>query len=699
MHQENVHRLATSQNSSQSKTQMSTSRKRLLAGLRSGKKIFLLKDKVPAPVIVTVFLGATIFIIIFTTAKPSSLDPKGQHKPIEDQGATTTCHQHIDNHTSRNTQTSVDEQIDDGIAERGETLPHVDSCSFTTGFRRRLAATVAEVEREIHRLAGKRGVIDANWSLKLAAVAEELDPRIALRTKSSWDYSARLPGMKPVPQPENGTRHVCPEVYLGPKHSSHYGQTGMKTQKCSYVPDFKNVLTVVLPAISWTPNITNFVIEQIRKFYDVPIIAAVDSADEIEIERNVSKLSVEKVPQGYEKEGRFMNELTKKITTPFILIATSLAHFNNQSSLERLVRVLDELQNVKVVGGAARDLDGHWIHGCLQQRMANYEAHYSMGYYYSKYECMYCDDLLTPFLTTTAFLRKIQFTEDLSGNALYRDWFAKVLVNGHLTMVCPDVMFYVSNHPNITKQQWLKVAKHWSLEKIVSYDGKEYRFDCSSVGITCKNPLTIIQSFLLPPCCRAVMEKYLGYLIDYAKEHNLAHELQVGSALGAMKMDGYLPWDFDMDIIFECKDYETWLKSGKFLKPKHCNPTVSSKNIYITVRCPNFFLELYCHEYNATSQQFLPEEYQHIPTTIKYSGKDVVVSANPGLHTRNRMGIDSLKHAAHWRTLKVSKIGKAKGGYDHPGIWNPCRNPKHHSCLDRYPGDGNLPFKDPFLQL
>ncbi|XP_068219696.1 uncharacterized protein [Palaemon carinicauda] len=662
-----------------------------------GRKVFLFKDKVPTPVIITVFLGATFFLIIFTTGKPSSLDPVGRNKAIEEQEAVIPCHQD-DNTTCLDTQTSVNEQNDDGIAKRGDSLLYKESCSFTTGFRRRLAATVAEVEREIHRLAGKKGVVDANWSLKLAAVAEELDPRIALREKSTWDYSAYLPGMNPAPQLENGTRHVCPELYHGPKHSSHYGQTRMQPEKCSYVPDFSNVLTIFLPASSWTPNVTNFVIEQIRRYYDVPIIAAVSITDEPEIDRNFSDLHVEKVAKGF-KEGKFMNELIKKITTPFVLIATSLSHFNNQSSLERLVRVLDELQSVKVVGGAARDLDGHWIHGCLQQRMANYEARYSMGYYYSKYECMYCDDLLTPFVTTTSFLHKVRFTEDLTGNALYRDWFAKVLVDGHLTMVCPDVMFYVSNHPNITEKQWLKMAKHWNLEKIISYDGNEYKFECSSVGITCKNPLTTIQSFLLPPCCRAMMEKYLGYLTDYGKKNNLAHELQLGSALGALKMDGYLPWDFDMDLIFECQDYEKWLKSAKFLKPVHCNPTVSRKNIYITVRCPNFFLELYCHDFNVTSQQFLPEEYQHIPTTIKYSGKDVIVSANPGLHTRNRMGLDSLKHAAHWRTLKVSKIGKAKGGYDRPGIWNPCKKSKHHSCLDRYPGDGNLPFKDPFLQL
>ncbi|KAK7085113.1 hypothetical protein SK128_002661 [Halocaridina rubra] len=566
-------------------------------------------------------------------------------------------------------------------------------CSLAVEHRRRLAASLVEVQREIHRLAGKQTIIDAKWSLKIAAVAEELDPRLLLVTKANWDYSARLPDM-PALAP-NKDRHVCPEVYHGPMYDAPYNQHGMDPESCTYVPKFNKVLTVVLPAFKWSTHEISFVTSQIRNVHDIPIIAIVPSVIDIE---NMTNITIQKASENSD-EAKILNSVVGSIKTPYVLMGTDLAHFSNQSSLERLVRVLDEVKEVKIVAGAARDISGHWTHGCLQMKMANYQAFYTTGYYHSKYECMYCDDILTPFVASVQLMKDMPFTKNLSSAAMYRDWFAHVRSTGHLSMVCPDVMFFVNNHTSMNQSDWLMIAKKWSLEKILSFDDKVYNFSCDSVGISCKNPLSIIRSYLLPPCCIAEMEKYLSYLTSYGLKHNLSHELQAGSALGAVKMGGYLPWDYDTDIVFECQDYPTWLKANTELKPTGCRTEVNQKYKYITVNCPHFFLELYCHHYNATSRIYLPKEYHNIPTTINYSGRDVIVSSNPGLHARNRMGIDSLKHAAHWRTLKVSSVGKAKGGYENPGVWNKCKNPKHHSCLDRHPGDGNLPFLQPFIIL
>ncbi|XP_071521555.1 uncharacterized protein [Panulirus ornatus] len=569
------------------------------------------------------------------------------------------------------------------------------AAALPVSIRRRFAFTLAQVQRLISRLSGTKATVDAKWALVLGSLMNELAPRLATDNSSTWDHSAILPGMKPKPFPPNRTRHVCPEVYFGRDYAKPFGQHSAEPVNCTDVPEFSSVLTAVLPAQSWQPETINFVIAQIRKLYDIPIITIVPEKAAIDDQGvTIVRYTNESLP-----EGRFLNQAIRQVKTPYAFIGYSLAHFSNQSSLERMVRVMDELPHVQVVGGAARDLLGHWTYGCLQQRMADYQATYTIGYYYSKYECMYCDDLLAPFSASAELLRRVPFTDKLTGPPMYRDWFAKVREAGHLAMVCPDVMFFLTHHVQMTRDQWKLVASHWALEKIHSYTGEVHEFACKDVGITCGSPLRIIGSFLLPPCCRATMERELGYLVDYGEANGIEYELQSGSALGAVKIGSYLPWDFDHDLVFVRHEYNKWLSmKGPYLEEKKCKLQVTARYYYITVYCPYFFLELYSHA-NFTSRQYLPVEYRDIPTSIMYAGRRTVVMSNPGLYTRNKLGIDILKHAAHWRTLKVTKIGKAKGGYENPGTWRRCRRPSHHSCQDRYPGDGDLPFMRPFLLL
>ncbi|XP_068203443.1 uncharacterized protein [Palaemon carinicauda] len=568
-----------------------------------------------------------------------------------------------------------------------------DPTVLSIDVRRRLAATVAEVYQEVVRLAGYHSFIDAKLALKLASVAEELDPRISVSLQSQKEYSATLVNVTKVKPLPSKSRHVCPEVYN--RTFDPFGQIGMQSEDCDYVPNFNKVLTVILPATSWTAERVNSVVKQIRSYYKIPIVSLVLSKDNIDT--SVPNLRIEMTKEGV-SESLAMNQLFKSIETPFVLIGTSLANFNNQSSLERLVRILDELEHVKVVGGAARDRRGLWMHGCLQQRMAVYEAHYALGYYYSKYECMYCDDLLTPFVTTVALLKKIPFQKDLSGHVMYRDWFAKLRVKGILSMACPDVMFYVLSHPKMNEKQWLLMAKQWTLEKITSFDNRVYVFECSSVGITCSAPLRTVASFQLAPCCRAQMDKYLLYLLKYGKKKNLDYELHAGSIMGALKMNRYLAWDYDHDISFLCKDFKAWKETNPVLEKIHCKTLVIANNKYLTVNCPNFFIELYCHKYNASTHQYLPAEYKDVPTVIRYAGRNIAVRANPGLYARNKYGFEWLKHESHWRTVENGLGSYMKAQYN-PVHWRSCKDPKHHSCLDHYPIDGNLPFQKPFLRL
>ncbi|XP_047486214.1 uncharacterized protein LOC125037208 [Penaeus chinensis] len=598
---------------------------------------------------------------------------------------------------------------------RGCPLPDAGALGaavLQVGHRRRLAQVVSEVSRQVARWPDAP---DAKWAWRLSEVAAELDPRLprapsllvsppsASSSSSSssshtsppassslpWDFSARLPDA--LPAKDNRSRSVCPEVYFG----SHYGwpfyQRGMEAKECQGVPPLYDVLTVLLPARHWPEQQLRRVRQAIAKEYRVRLIVISEGAISVE-----GMAGVRAVKANGLSAADNLNEAVKLVETPFVLLGESLAHFSNQSSLERLVRVLDDLDHVQVAGGAARDTRGHWSHGCLQQHMANYQAKYTLGYYHSKYECMYCDDLLTPFVTRTKLLQSLAFSAGLSGQAVYRDWFAKVRGAGHLAVLCPDVMFFLDSHVNMTADDWLPVARRWALQKVQAFDGREHLFSCESLDISCTDLMSIVDSFLIPPCCLALIADRVGRALEAAEERKLDYELQAGTVLGAVKFGSVLPWDIDLDVYVECGNQAQWMAiANAHLVGKDCSLRVYEADVYFSVICPKYMVEFVCHA--RLSRSALPEEYRNVPTWIEFGGRWTRASSNPGLYCRNHYGFEVLRHAQHWRLLPAPEMGGAKGGYDSAGQWRSCRMPGHHACLDRYPGDGNLPFLQPFL--
>lgn len=561
--------------------------------------------------------------------------------------------------------------------------------------KRRLASTIADVRREIHRLSGTKGFVDAKWAVKLAGIIEELDPRVTVdngpRQKEALPPSAG--GTSTLPKAK---RHVCPEIIRKYRYDVPYCQLGVDLENCDYVPKFRDVLTAVLPARSWEPLVTNIVIEGIRSNYDIPIIIIAPPGEKLyPTFKGVTVITANKDIE----DSDVMNDAVNRVKTPFIFLGLSLTNFNNQSSLERLVRVLDELDQTVVASGASRDLHGRWNHGCLQGRMADYQAHYAAGYYYSKYDCMFCDDVLNPCVIRTELLNKKPFTKGLNGQVVFRDWFATIRVLGYLALSCPDVMFYTTGPVKMNEKDWLVMAKQWKLEQIQSYDGQVFSFPCESVGISCFFPLHTVFSYLLPPCCRAMMDKLTGNIVRFAKRNNVRYQLTWGSALGAVKMGSRIPWDFDTDIWYDCGDFDKWQTFPDTPEGKGCSLTVFDRT-YFSIHCQGYFVDMGCYETKIDRLEFLPRGYQNIPTTINHSGHDLIVPPNPGLFVRNCIGLGDLKHKAHWRTKKIVDLtSKKDDAHYNPSPWNYCNDPSHHSCLMQFPTDGNLPFTDPFLHV
>ena len=51
------------------------------------------------------------------------------------------------------------------------------------------------------------------------------------------------------------------------------------------------------------------------------------------------------------------------------------------------------------------------------------------------------------------------------------------------------------------------------------------------------------------------------------KENNLTYSLDSGTALGAVRHGGFIPWDDDIDVGMPRKDYETFLRIAQDLLP------------------------------------------------------------------------------------------------------------------------------------
>lgn len=54
---------------------------------------------------------------------------------------------------------------------------------------------------------------------------------------------------------------------------------------------------------------------------------------------------------------------------------------------------------------------------------------------------------------------------------------------------------------------------------------------------------------------RSIEQEILDYVVGLCKEHNLKYFLLYGTLLGAVRHQGFIPWDDDIDIVLERKDY------------------------------------------------------------------------------------------------------------------------------------------------
>lgn len=114
--------------------------------------------------------------------------------------------------------------------------------------RRAFAKRILLIQREIEALAGKNATIDSVWAMELLAIAADLDSRITKEFNEDLNstYETQPSEISTNILPKK--RHVCPEVYRG-RSSDNSLQNNFIQLKCDFVPEFKDVITIIVSEI------------------------------------------------------------------------------------------------------------------------------------------------------------------------------------------------------------------------------------------------------------------------------------------------------------------------------------------------------------------------------------------------------------------------------------------------------------------
>lgn len=96
----------------------------------------------------------------------------------------------------------------------------------------------------------------------------------------------------------------------------------------------------------------------------------------------------------------------------------------------------------------------------------------------------------------------------------------------------------------------------------------------------------------------------LKCFIKVCETLNLKYYLVCGSALGAVKYNGFIPWDDDVDVALPRDDYDIFIKNAQCLFPEH----VFLQNYQSDSAFPYFFSKL-----RDSSTTYIEKSVAHLP--------------------------------------------------------------------------------------
>lgn len=399
--------------------------------------------------------------------------------------------------------------------------------------------------------------------------------------------------------------------------------------------------------------------------------------------------------------GTVWNALVSNVTTAVVLIGKDLIFFDMDAQLEMSLESLQSL-GVPIVGGAYRYTNGHWYIGCQQSAMRNYSLVYASGYDKSKSSCVYCDHIDGPFMAYTDLIVKIPFSEVLNNHTLYNDYFLSVSLRGYESIICPNSMFHLKDRKDtFAVQSWIDFANKWRFDHIV-IDSVKIQIPCAEQTFKCSGSRLndLREGIGLPPCCLQELADQIKFLMTVSEQHGIISAVAAGNLLGALKFNGILPWELDADIFFDntgnasysvIKSIESFFNNAGY---GIIEQALKSKAFNLYKKGSSWTVEWYggLHRRNHT-----PPYYKNLgiePTKINLDGSWLRTFANPALTSWLDYKPEIFRHSQHNRVHNIRYNAQYK-----PRDWLECKKPApgRHNCLEQYPTDGNLPFRDPRL--
>ena len=209
---------------------------------------------------------------------------------------------------------------------------------------------------------------------------------------------------------------ICPEKFMGKQldYGHPFFRKGFDPVPCKDFIPIEQLVTVLITMPEELPKPAQTYLEVMqgvaKYFPKIRVILATEKEIAPSMKDSISKLDItfENDIIADAKPGVLWQRLVEQVSSRYVLLASNLTHFDNDISLERMVRVLSYEPLVAFVGGAHRNLAGRWDIGCEQVSYKNLTATYMGGYYRSFNECLVCDFLSGPIMTKTEMLKKLK---------------------------------------------------------------------------------------------------------------------------------------------------------------------------------------------------------------------------------------------------------------------------------------------------
>ena len=497
----------------------------------------------------------------------------------------------------------------------------------------------------------------------------------------------------------NGTREVpdvqkilnssiiCPEIYNGPAEGFQ--------EKCSqnYRNRKSQLFTVLMDVRDWSssdlfnlPEITGNITAQ---YPGVKIKIGIN--DDSIYKPNSESITIDTFSLRQSNKEVWNILINDSPDTEFILLTRNLTSWDGYSDITRLLRVLLTYPNIAAAGGSIRNTDTKWYPDCHQLTLQAYGLKVEYGYDNSLEECMLCDYTSSTLLVRKKLANDLFHTNIPTVEVGFLDFSLSLKTKGLELLMCPDVMFYQSfTAPlNVTKDNLLPFIRKWQLDTVI-LPSETITYSCQDLNFKCA-AITVTRSYLLPKCCVLEMASALSFVDQFVRKYNIPYKIMAGLTLGAVKFNGFLPWDLDGDVWFHDSSFFTFVQHksefgneslivSHMRSPKKVKVNFTDSALFkiftpsgLSIDMPGVFGKL---ADSIRNKQDL--------SLVAFNGVWLRADKSPGLFARNRFGKNCLKHSQSYKILGI-KLGEHYDG----GKFTKCEQRSHHSCLDHFPADGN----------